>query len=296
LLTLPFAGLPFATAFLACKSVNIVALALAWNLAWLSFGRLTRLSVLAGGLVGLWAPLWQGLDFGQPVGLIALGMMVVWMVARGPDEKEPGGPGPSGRNSFFSGLLVGMLCTLRPYFFILTAAAMNRSPRNLRCAVAGAVAGAGLMFAVVGITPWSWWLYHASGSSPYANIVGTLGGVLHLGSLGGIILYLLSWLILSWFRRKSLGVDVTMALAMGAILWTYPLAWYHYDVLMVPACVWIGLESHRRDERWPTFALMLYLISRAYPSVQEHFYELMYLQFAGRTVLMMGLLKLAARR
>ena len=57
---------------------------------------------LAGGAFGLWAPLWQGLAWDSPVGLLALGTVVIWSLAR---AEKP----------FAFGFVVAAVTLIRPF-------------------------------------------------------------------------------------------------------------------------------------------------------------------------------------
>ncbi|HVK07582.1 MAG TPA: glycosyltransferase 87 family protein, partial [Gemmataceae bacterium] len=138
---LPLGALDYPASFLALRLLNGLALGLAWNGAWRVFARpaeRTRwLLAAAGGAFGFWGPVYQGFDFGQPSGLLALAVLGLWVALRG--------DGP-----FRKGLALGLACTVRPFFFILSAAGMAGGVRPVGLSVAGFAVGFGLPFLVVG--------------------------------------------------------------------------------------------------------------------------------------------------
>src|SRR5262245_28753775 len=104
LLTVPYVGAEFETALAWVRWTQLAALGLTWALCY----RMFRPQVawwqwaVAGGLFGLWAPVWQGLAWGQPVGLLALATVGLWALAR---AERP----------FAFGLLLGCATLLRPF-------------------------------------------------------------------------------------------------------------------------------------------------------------------------------------
>ena len=275
LLTAPFAWLPFPRALLAVQGLQVLALAIAWNWAWRRFGRGGWAEAAAGGLLGLWSPVWQGLDWGQPVGLIALGTAGLWALA------ARGAPASCGA-------ALGALCTLRPFFAIVSAAGMAWPVRSILVAGLAAGLAAGGVFALAGVAPWDW-LRASMVASRYTAECGSLPGVLGVGTAGGVALYLGAWLALTVARRRGLSADATVALAMGAGLLTYPLAWFQYDVALVPVLVWLLVRAHERNSRAALLALALFVMIRAVPNLGAGSLAQMWGQVIGRAVLLAGL-------
>src|SRR5262249_10160614 len=149
--------------------------------------------------------------------------------------------------------------------------------------VAGFAVGFGAPFACVGTAPWVW-AQHAAHSGPYANLIGTLPGVLRLGPEVGIGLYLLAWVGLGTLRQVR-DVDAVMALGLAGILWLYPLAWYHYDVIFIPAMPYLLVTAHRQEVRFVLWLFVCYLVLRLPPAAAEAFHQRKWMQFAGRTAL-----------
>ena len=102
-LAVPFAPVAFPTAFLAYQVAQVLCLAVTWTIACRTFARGGWLAASLGGLVGLWSPVWQGLDWGQPVGFVALATVSLWLAARG----DP--------RSGVAGGLLALACCLRPF-------------------------------------------------------------------------------------------------------------------------------------------------------------------------------------
>src|SRR5262245_55199976 len=77
-LAVPFAVSPVATALLAHQVRQVVCLSLTWNGACRTFARGGWVAATLGGAIGAWSPVWQGLDWGQPVGFVALTTLLLW--------------------------------------------------------------------------------------------------------------------------------------------------------------------------------------------------------------------------
>jgi hypothetical protein len=282
LLTIPYTSLPFEKALLVSQIVQILALGIAWNWAWIRFDRGGWIAAFAGGLLGFWAPVWQGIDWGQPIGLIALSTMILWHLAQT-------------KNSFFCGLSMSLICTLRPFFVIISAAAMRWSLKDLVLGVIGGMIGSAIAFALVGITPWDWYS-RASVAGRYTNDCGSVAGIFHLGTNAGIVFYLCAWLGVSFAHYRGLSLDATVAIAITAGMLTYPLAWYQYDVCLIPVLVWFGLRSHQLESRVGFMALCLYIAMRAIPNLSGNSELQLLLQVKGRAVLLLGLIWIATRK
>jgi hypothetical protein len=177
LLTVPFAAGDFGTALDRVRLAQLVALAVAWAIVFRLVARPIPgwLWAVLGGGFGVWAPVWQGLDWGQPVGVLALAAAGIWALGRTP------------RPVAF-GLALGLACTVRPFFAISCVVAVGWKPRDQFRALAGALAGGLAPFAVAGIAPWEWYRL-ASEAGAYVFGCGSLPGVLGLGTGAGVGLY-----------------------------------------------------------------------------------------------------------
>jgi len=91
--------------------------------------------------------------------------------------------------------------------------------------------------------------------------------VLGLGTGGGVVLYAAAAVVLAYVRRRGLATDPTLALAATAAMLTYPLAWFQYDVSLIPVVAWAAVGAHRTGSRFAVWALVGYLALRAIPDV-----------------------------
>ena len=111
LLTVPIAGLPFDQAYQVHRILQIVLLAVSWVWACRLAG-IRSLIVFVVGAAGLslWPPVWGGLDWGQPVGLLALLSVALWHLA-------------DGRRPITAGAVLALSCLVRPLFAGFASAA-----------------------------------------------------------------------------------------------------------------------------------------------------------------------------
>jgi len=255
LLTVPFAGADFGTALTLVRGAQILALAIAWAVAYRLFAPPVPwwAWAAAGGVFGLWAPFWQGLDWGQPVGVLALAVAVLWALAR---AERP----------VAFGFVLGLACTVRPFFAILCVVAAGWPPRRALLAAGAAAVGGALPFALCRVWPWDW-LRLATEAGGYVAEAGSAPGVLGLGTGGGVVLYAAAAVVLAYVRRRGLATDPTLALAATAAMLTYPLAWFQYDVSLIPVVAWVAVGAHRTGSRFAVWALVGYLALRAIPDV-----------------------------
>ena len=255
LLTVPFAGADFGAALDRVRVAQLAALAVAWALCfWLAAPPLPGWAwALVGGGFGLWAPVWQGLDWGQPVGVLALAAAGMWALGR------------SARPVAF-GLVLGLACTVRPFFALSCVVAMKWTRRDQLAALAGALVGGLAPFALVGVTPWEWYRL-ASEAGAYVEGCGSLPGVLGLSTGTGILLYAAAAAGLAYLRWKALPADATLAMAAVAAMLTYPLAWFQYDVSLIPVVAWAAVAAHRANSRAALLAVAVFVAARAVPDV-----------------------------
>ncbi|MFO0800140.1 MAG: glycosyltransferase family 87 protein [Gemmataceae bacterium] len=255
LLTLPFAADEFGTALVRVRLMQLAALAAAWAVCFrLAAPPLPGWAwALVGGGFGLWAPVWQGLDWGQPVGVLALAAAGIWALGR------------AGRPLAF-GLVLGLACTVRPFFALNCVVAMKWTRREQLTTFAGALVGGLVPFALVGTLPWEWYRT-ASAAGAYAAECGSLPGVLGLGTTAGVALYAAAGVVLASLRWKALAADSTLALAAVAAMMMYPLAWFQYDVSLIPVVAWVAVTAHRVNSRFALLALAVFVAARAVPDI-----------------------------
>jgi len=284
LLALPMAGLPFDQAFLAYEVVQIAVLSWTWGAACRTFGRDGWGAATAGGLLGVWTPVWQGLDWGQPVGFVALTALLLWRAAR-----KPVGPVPAG---------VGLAaaCCFRPFYVALAATAVRWPPRAILVAAVAAAATAFALFAVVGLSVADWLRTGAEVGRIYVGQCGSVPGVFGWTGLTGMWGYAVVVVGVGVARWRGTSVDACAAAAMVFGLISYPLAWFHYDVQLVPVLVWFVATAHGKQATVPLLLAAVYVAARSVPNMQTHVVEQQWLQLGARALLAVGVLLLCGGR
>lgn len=178
-LTLPVAAMPFVIAWRVIQGVQILSMAIAWN--WM--GRLFACSgwryAAAGGAFAIWAPFWQGLDWGQPVGLLVLLTTVLWQCLRQ-------------QNATGSGIVLGVACLVRPFLFASATSASTWPTRRILIFAISSIVVAGFSFAVCRCWPWVW-LQKASLAEKFTSQCGSIPGVLGLSGTAGAYFSSLVW-------------------------------------------------------------------------------------------------------
>src|SRR5262245_23506589 len=104
LLATPVAWLPFERAYPVVRVIQIVLLAIGW--VWgssIAGVRSLPWSVVGGLVLGVWPPVWGGLDWGQPTGLIALLSVSLFYLA-------------GTRRPATCGVLLAIACLVRPFY------------------------------------------------------------------------------------------------------------------------------------------------------------------------------------
>ena len=208
----------------------------------------------AGGLFGLWAPLWQGASWGQPDGMLALAVVALWWTGR------------TDRVLLF-GLVLGLACSVRPFFGIAAVVAIGWPLARMIVAGAMATAAVATPFALCRVWPWDWYRV-ASEAGAYVPECGSLPGVLGLSSQVGVFLYVLAVGALIAARLTGLSVDATVAAGLTLALITYPLAWFHYDVALIPVAAWVIFRVVESGDRVGRLAVASYLALRTVPDLE----------------------------
>jgi hypothetical protein len=255
LLTTPYARADFDDALFWLRVVQLLAVAVTWAIAYRLFDPPTPwwLWAALGGLFGLWTPLWQGLDWGQPLGMLALAVVTVWALAR------------ADRPAWF-GLVLGFACTVRPFVAILVVLAVGWSWRRLLIAGAMTLVGGLLPFLLTGIWPWEWY-QRASDAKHFVDGCGALPGLLGIGTGGGVVLFALAACVLAFARFRGLNRDSTAALAAVSAMLTYPLAWFQYDVSLIAVIAWVAAQVGKTGNRLAMFGLVAFLLMRTVPDI-----------------------------
>jgi hypothetical protein len=269
----PFAWLPFETALPIYQSFQVLLLALAWHLGCHIAGCAGWPAAAAGGLLGLWSPVWQGLDWGQPVGAIALFATLLWLLAR----RQPAWG--------LSGLVLGLACALRPFFAIVAAAGVVWPARRIVVEMVAAVLAAGCVFAVVGLSPLEWLRAAAAVGDTFTGQCGSVPGVLGIGGLLGMAFFGVAFIAVALARWRGADVDGTVALALSVGLLTYPLAWFQYDVALIPVALWVAVTAHRRNCSPALWGAMAYVALRAVPNMHGREHLQQWLQVMARAAL-----------
>ena len=191
LLTLPVAGLSFERAYLVTSIIQIVFLAVAWVWAcWLAGLRGLHWPVAGGLALGLWPPVWGGLDWGQPIGLIAVLSVGLFHVA-GTCRPVSGG------------LLMATACLVRPFFAAVAAAAGGWKARHIGVAGVVMIALAAGSFILVGVPPWEWFR-RASPAGSFAGVGGSLSAVLGLPAAAALAGFLIWVAFVAVLARRRL--------------------------------------------------------------------------------------------
>jgi Glycosyltransferase family 87 len=274
------AWLPFETALHIYQVFQVLGLAAAWHWACRTFARGGWLAAAVGGLLGLWSPIWQGLDWGQPVGVIALFTALLWHLAR--------------RDVSWCacGAALALACTLRPFFLIVAAVGMKWPVRRVLVEAAAAGLTAAIVFAGVGVSPLAWLQSAEQVGTTFAGQAGSIPGLLGLAGLGSVALYgvaLVASAVLCW---RGLTPDGTVAFGLSMGLLTYPLAWFQYDAALVPVVVWVAAQAHLRKHSPATWAMVVYIGLRCLPNVHGGERLQQWLQVLARAALVSSVLLL----
>jgi hypothetical protein len=255
LLTIPYARLDFDTALRAVQWTQLLLLACSWTICYRLFE--PKVSpwwwAFLGGLLGIWAPVRQGIAWGQPVGLLSFATIGLWFLAR---RERP----------FLFGLMLAAAVLIRPFtaLHVIQACGWDRKQQLWGCA--GGILGCTASFAVVGITPWEWYRL-AQDAAGYVPWCGSLPGVLDLGAKGGQLLYAATAVLLAVFRYRGLSTDATAAIAATTAMIVYPLAWYYYDPSLIPVAGWVAARCTHSRNRLAAWSLAAYFTLRSLPNL-----------------------------
>jgi hypothetical protein len=293
LLTVPFALTRFETAARLVVWTQLIALAFTWVLCYELFRpRIPEWTwATAGGLFGFWAPVWQGLAWGQPVGLLALATLGIWWLAR--SERAIG-----------FGVLLAATILVRPFVAILIVLACGWSARQQSRAAIGLLGGGLIPFAALQIWPWEWYRV-ASYAGGYVSGCGSIPGVLNVGATGGMVCFVLAIGIFALLRWYGLPLDTTASLAAVAAMLAYPLAWFQYDTCLLPVIAWVVTRITMTGKRSALWALTAYLLLRTIPDLMptpngEGFAEVLarhknWIQVIARGILLGAVVAVAPR-
>lgn len=281
LLTIPVACLPFDEAYRVFRVIQIVLLAVAWVWACRSARVQRPIATVGGGLaLGLWPPVWGGLDWGQPVGLMGLLAVALWHLA-------------STQKPATASAMLALSALVRPLFGGMVAAAGGWSVRALAIAVVSAVGVTGVSFLLVGVTPWEWY-DRAWRAGQFADAGGSIPAACELPISVGVAGFLFWTVAISGLARRGLPARDAAALGLtGGLLW-YPLAWFHYDVVLIPVAVWAGCEAARRGNALTVLFVAGYVGLRFVPPYASIPGSMTWFPVAGRLCLLVACALLAA--
>jgi len=183
--------------------------------------------------------------------MLALLSAVVWHLA-------------DGRRPALAGGMLVISCLVRPLFAGYASAAGRWRWRDVAEAVVSVLGGIFASFFLAGITPWEWYR-RASRAGEFAGTGGSLPALLHLPVLAGVVGFV-AWVgaIAIWARRGLPAREAAALGITGGILF-YPLAWFHYDVVLLPVALWAGCEGGRRVQRFAVVAVAAYVVLRFVP-------------------------------
>jgi Glycosyltransferase family 87 len=279
-LAAPVAGLPFDRAYQVHRVLQIILLAGSWVWACQLAGIRNSVVIVAGAAaLGLWPPVWGGLDWGQPTGMLALLSVALWHLA---DGRQP---------ALAGGVLV-ISCLVRPFFAGYAAAAGGWRWRDVAEAVSVALGVVLASFFVVNITPWEWYR-RASVAGEFAATGGSLPSVLDLPAGAGVVGFVLWIVAVAIMVRRGLPGRATAALGTTGGMLVYPLAWFRYDVVLLPIAVWAGCEGFRRGRAVAVVAVAAYVVLRFVPPYAHIPGSTTWIPVAGRTCLLAACILLA---
>lgn len=230
LVNLPLALLPLIPAVLLWNAVQVLALAAALYLCGV---RDWRGYVLAGASF----PFVATLTLGQPEGLFALALALVWRY----------------RDRWQGGVMLGVLIAAKLFPFPLVLwFLLTRRYRNATTSVAVAACALGASWAAIGFNGMSGYPHllsadadaFAARSHAILSVLVREGLTVHAARpLAGVLALALSALLLARARGSDTGMFAALVVA-GLLL--SPIMWMHYLVLLlVPLAV-----AHPRPNRW----------------------------------------------
>jgi hypothetical protein len=94
-------------------------------------------------------------------------------------------------------------------------------------------------------------------------------------------------------RWRGAPTDPSLAAAFVLGLLTYPLAWFHYDVALIPVLVWVVTMAHARGHSRALFLTALYVALRMVPNMAGNELAQQWLQVAARAFLLMAVVIVA---
>ena len=279
-LAVPVARLPFDQACQVHPILQIILLAGSWVWAWRLAGIRNTVFIVAGAAaLSLWPPVWGGLDWGQPTGMLALLSVALWHLAEG-------------RRPALAGGVLVISCLVRPLFAGYATPAGGWRWRDVAKSAGAMLGGVFASFFVVGITPWEWYR-RASRAGEFATTGGSLASVLDLSAGAGVAGFVLWVVAVAIMARRGLPGREAAALGTTGGMLFFPLAWFHYDVVFIPVALWAGCEGVRRRRALAVAAVVAYMVLRLVPPYAHIPGSTTWLPVAGRVCLLAACILLA---
>jgi hypothetical protein len=129
----------------------------------------------------------------------------------------------------------------------------------------------------------------------FADQCGSIPGLLGFKGLSGMACYAIAFAGVALARWRGVEIDTCFAAALVFGMLAYPLAWFHYDVALIPVLVWVVARAHAQRQSPAFFAAAIYLALRAVPNIVGHQVLQQWLQVAGRSALAAAVLMTARR-
>lgn len=270
-LAAPVSLLPFRIAVRCYQVLQVVLLAITWIWTCVFIGRAdTKMAIMGGVLIGIWSPVWQGLEWGQPAGCFSLVTVVLWALYRS-------------CSAIGAGLAFAAATLLRPYYAFTLVSLTRRPMRHYLLFSIGVMLGGFVLFSVVATGPITWFR-RASGVAHFFSSGGSLPMLLGLGFWPSLACFFggfcLTQILCLWVSRDS---ALFVGLAFSLVF--YPLAWFQYDACLIPVATWIVARSFQYRSPIARMFAYFFLLVRSIPVVHNAPLLQMWGQVAARVAL-----------
>lgn len=274
LTALPFAALPFQSALLANQAIQVICAAVAWT--W--FGRLLGCRglrwAIVGGVQGLWAPVWQGLEWGHPIGFLELTTVALWAALRA-------------RRPVATGIAAAAGMSIRPFFAFALVAGRAWPARAIARLLFATVVTSLAFFLVAGTTP-LFWLERSLQVKSFIESSSTVPGVLGLELRESLFVFAGGFGAACWLSRRWNRDEAAMALGLAVSFLVYPLAWSWYEVSLLPIATWALREADRTRRSAVARLIFFYLLVGCIPIIVPEKPYQPWAQVAARVALVVG--------
>jgi hypothetical protein len=199
------------------------------------------------------------------------------------------------RRPAIAGMMFGIACLVRPFFAGVAAVAGGWRMRDIVVAAVSTVGVVAALFLVAGVTPWEWY-QRAAQASRFASMGGSITAVFNLPVAIAIAGYLLWIGVVALLAYRGLPGRAAAALGLtGGLLW-YPLAWFHYDVVLLPIIAWAASTAVRRRHWIAVIAVAACVAMRFVPPYGGIAGSMSWVPMLGRTLLLAACALLASAR